>query len=150
MKVSRGEGSFYAINNPGKIVKKYIQYTIPESWRRYEDGTWLVHESKLVETVKLGYQVHGHVDYSDLPDDLQIKIAAQRKHARPTCEGVEPPFTDDYRTLYLHQDAPPFIVEAAWKSVLKNWHPDKAPDREQEFRRCKDAYERIKEKKEHH
>ncbi len=48
-----------------------------------------------------------------------------------------------YATLYLTKGAPPFMIEAAWKALAKHHHPDHNGDAE-DFRRCKEAYEVLK------
>lgn len=151
MKISAKNGTFYCISRPGKLVTHYIRYSIPTAWRRFDDGQWWVHESKLLNTIQLGFQVHGSVDYSIVDPNLKKQIDEQAKGWNYERDVRDVPAKVDlakcYEQLHLLSSAPDFVLEAAWKSIVKNLHPDKAPSREKEFRKYKEAYEIIKANK---
>lgn len=154
MKIGKGTDNYYPVYSPGKLPKKYIQYTIPVNKRRYEDGNWWVYESELLKLVQLGYQIHGHVDYSELPDELQMRIAQEKKNWRqvkqpPAKKRAISSLSEDYRTLHLQPSAPWYIVEAVWKALVKRVHPDRGGS-DAEFCKTKEAYDRIRDEQEKH
>jgi DnaJ-class molecular chaperone len=50
---------------------------------------------------------------------------------------------DPFAVLFLTRDAPVFMIEAAWKALARQHHPDLGGNTT-DFQRVKDAYEEIK------
>lgn len=147
MIVEPGEGRFYKLRRQPPQVTKVLKVAVPTLYRFFKDGTWFVHESYLLDVVKAGHQ-QGHVDYSALSDSWQIKIAMEKKywtHDTPKFEmNKGSSLSESYSTLYLTPDAPVAIVEAVWRALAKQHHPDKGGDAE-EFKKFSTAYHHIKE-----
>jgi hypothetical protein len=102
----------------------------PVSFRRYnsENRTWQVHLSKLPLVVGLARRYFSHVDYSSLPEWVQMLLAAS-KDAGPSWAGPKPQVSTEcvlepYTTLYLLPTAPWEVIQAAYKALATLNHPD--------------------------
>lgn len=134
---------FYAVSNLCKTTKRHIQ-SLNSSERFLKDGTWFVHESKIPELFQkakaTGY--HDVLDYDAAKSHLKDKIdqaLGKRKAVTPSFKQSN----SNYATLYLVDNAPIWAVDAVWKSLVKQKHPDVGGDSE-EFLNFKKAYEAIK------
>jgi curved DNA-binding protein CbpA len=60
-----------------------------------------------------------------------------------------PQVDDDFATLHLQADAPQPLVEAAYRSLAKLWHPDvnRDPAALARMQAINSAYERIRERR---
>jgi len=71
------------------------------------------------------------------------QIARKASEAFTGTEEMEVPEDSPYRVLGINPDAPDFLVRAAYKSLMKEYHPDgKNPD-EVMAMKINGAYERI-------
>ncbi len=135
-------GDFCRLEGGSSSVGKSISDLVPQKFRFYEDKTWYLHK-KFVTTV-LPYLIdkYGIIDVSALPPDMRAGIKAPG--ALPGKAAVVCP----YKTLWLQINAPACIIDAAWKAVIKNYHPDVGGDPEH-FLLLKSSYEEIKNGKKH-
>jgi hypothetical protein len=147
VKLSEGRGQFLVVENISGAILSYVNRYIPVKYRFFEDEKWYVHKDYMLPLAKLGYEKLGHIDYSELTPSAQMDIASAKANWRRGIDTeplivVEP---DPYETLFLTPDAPDYILEAVWKSMIAKHHPDKGGDPER-FLETKKAYERIKER----
>ena len=137
----------YLVTQICKTTKQYIIYKIPEH-KRYLDGSvWYVHSSELPALFKKAKdtKIHDTLDYKDLPPVIVEAIDFAVHNKKPS-KFVISPTISNHSVLHLTSDAPTFIVEAVWKAVLKNHHPDHGGDSDA-FLKYKEAYEAIKSKR---
>lgn len=117
MIITKGPRDFYKLMYVPVRAVKFLQYSVPDTHRYFEDHAWFVHEKYLED----------------------IKSLCDNTRADTT-----PSVSDDYSILHLRRTAPMVIVEAAWRALAKIHHPDRGGDPE-EFKRISAAYERIKD-----
>lgn len=128
-------------------VKEWLFALKPFTSRYYDEEirAWVVPLDRLHDVVRIGLYYAGQVDYSLLPLELQMGIAAEKAAWRtraklaPVVESTEEP----YSVMHLLPTAPKAIVDAAWKALARLHHPDMGGDEEQ-FKRISAAYEKIK------
>lgn len=135
--------------------KRFVAYVsagiTPSTYRKFDPSTkkWSVHESRLPLVVSFGKRCFGHVDYSSLPEDFQIRLVKVLENVRHT--GV---FIDTERTsspvgphavLFVLETAPWEVVLAAYKALALKTHPDHGGSVEA-FQRIQKAYEALKSK----
>lgn len=139
---------FVFVTSAHPKVRDWIMFSVKPTTHRYYDESiraWAVHVDHLFDLVKIGTFHSGRVDYSELPMDAQMAIAAQKAAWRTGAKlGVEKVETSDpYRVMHLLPSAPPAIVDSVFKALAKIHHPDKGGDPE-EMKKVNEAYERIK------
>lgn len=132
----------------------FIKYGLkPESYRRWNPDRrrWEVYCEKLLLVVSMGRRFFNHVDYSSLPERIQITIAKHAKEHADDCkksirttDGENP-----YQVLHLLPSAPFELVQSAYKTLAFLSHPDKGGDKDQ-FQRIDAAYRQLKKLKESH
>ena len=134
-------------------VKKFNAYYYwNRELRRYE-----VHISVLPNVVRTGKKYFSRVDYSSLPERLQIELVSalsepdsgqefwkKNNHSRRIYEAAktvknEGPFS----VLFLAEDAPSFLVKSVYRTLSLKHHPDQGGD-EEEFKKINAAYDEIK------
>lgn len=81
----------------------------------------------------------GHVCQYELPSDMQAKVDRDR----PTWKGQT-----SHSSLFLTPDAPDFMIEAAYKALVKVHHPDLGGDTVT-FKKIQKAYEELKNERKH-
>jgi hypothetical protein len=115
----------------------------PSGYRSYNKVSkkWSVHYSKLPMVVSWGRRHFAHVDYSALPDHLQIKIA-QMKEQQQFSGALREALRTPYDALYLVPGAPLEVVKAVYKVMAIKTHPDHGGSAEA-FRAVQEAYEAI-------
>ena len=149
-------GSFYKlIGLPSKALK-WLTYEVPIDCRYYqaEDniGYWYVHEDHLIEIIELAYKQLGAVNYSSVPNLVQMDIARAKENwvftgSKELKTRNKPTLEDAYRTLHLLPTAPGYLVSAVWKSLARVAHPDRGGNSEK-FRKYSEAYNLIKKESE--
>lgn len=116
MELKQGSGSwadwFYLVS-PDKRVLDYVRRSVPNTFRAFEDGRWYVH-TKFVKEVRQLMQSSGTITTEE----------------------------DPWALLHLRRGAPPAIINAVWRVLVKELHPDHGGD-PQEFIKVKTAYEQI-------
>jgi hypothetical protein len=129
---------FFVVSSPRQQMHEYIRFNIrPLSHRRYEDGCWIVHLSHLIAVVALG-EKYGFVDYSALPDELQLNLVMGK--SKTVIKSEYSPFA----VMHLLPTAPSAIVDAVYRALAKIHHPDVGGD-EETFKTIVEAYDRIKQ-----
>lgn len=116
----------------------------PASYRSYDKvlKKWSVHWSKIPMVVAWGRRHFSHVDYSALPDHLQIQIA-QMKEAQQFSSALRQALNTPYEELFLIPGAPLEVVKAAYKVMATKTHPDHPGGTAEAFRAVQEAYEAI-------
>lgn len=121
MELRRGTGQWvqwWEVVRPNAKVLEFLRRSIPSTFRTFvgESGrqTWYVHE-------KYADQVRQIMNSS-----VSTMIAGD----------------DPWAVLHLRPGAPRAIIDAVWKAMAKELHPDRGGDEEQ-FKRVKNAYEKL-------
>lgn len=97
----------------------------------------------------MGRRMFEHVDYSALPEDIQIQIVKRIKgetEARLNFSPQLTPASGPYAVLCVLPTAPWEVIEAAYKALAFMTHPDRGGAVE-DFQRIQIAYETLKTKK---
>jgi hypothetical protein len=154
MIVFPSSGNFYQLVNLSDIVQRWIRYDIPSEFRYFAPdensgvGYWYVHEKYLLNVIELAYKQTGTVDYSCLPDYLQMEVAKEKEFwtvNKPKFTAITKSMAlkDAYAQLYLLPHAPSVVVTSVWRSLARLSHPDQGGDPEL-FRKYSEAYDLIK------
>lgn len=123
----------------------------PLSFRRFNPDTkrWEVHASKIVTAVVAAKRYFDHVDYSSLPEEIQLRIAALNSTASRNFDPVtmgRPPATP-HEVLFVLPSAPWEVVRAAYKALVQIHHPDHGGEAER-FVEIHNAYEELRKARE--
>jgi hypothetical protein len=115
----------------------------PLSYRRWvgDRKSWEVHVSRLPRVVVVSRRYFDHVDYSELPGDLQIELVSRLKAFQEDTPVRVKPVTP-FEVLHLLPSAPTEVVKAAFKALALLHHPDRGGD-EELFKEINSAYETI-------
>ena len=150
MKVVPKDEKYIHVFSSHQSVVEYIKLIIPQNKRLFDSSTgcWVVHNKYTLPIVQLGYTKEGYVDYSSLPESIQIQIASEKKNwtrsssrAKVFSSGGDVK-TSAYATLFLQPDAPQCVVKAAYRALSKEHHPDRGGD-EEIFKQITKAYEDL-------
>lgn len=138
---------FFSVLGLTNRLTSFIRHSIPVKFRKWENGTWCVHVSKVYDVVQFAYEDTGYVNYSCLPPYLVSNIEADKKHWKQGSvrkEGKYSAVLDNgyYARLYLLPSAPLHVVKASYKALSKAHHPDAGGDQE-EFMKVQEAYTHI-------
>lgn len=117
----------------------------PYSFRRFDSVSkqWSVHINKLPMVVTIARRYFDHVDWSSLPEDIQIKLVSRIKsNVEDESFLYRRPDLGPYGVLYLLDMAPMEVVKASYKALVLKHHPDHGGDPE-EFRKVQEAYDEI-------
>jgi hypothetical protein len=139
------DDGFYCIESICKVMTKYIR-NLPDQERYKKDVEWFVHETQLPELFKRA-KATGHHD-TLLYDVAKPHVREKIDQALGKKRAISPSFqkaTGAYSLLHLVDNAPLWIVEAAWKAFVRHQHPDVGGDAEH-FIKVKSAYESLKER----
>jgi len=121
----------------------------PLSYRKYDRDSkkWSIHVSKLPLVIAFGKRFFAHVDYSALPEEIQIRLVqllqdgGYREDLGPgpaASAAVKTP----HQILYLLPTAPPAVVKASYRALASLHHPDHGGSSE-DFRAIQKAYDEI-------
>ncbi len=118
MELKKGIGEWlgwWEVIKPEKKVVEYLRRSVPPLYRQFDGPTarWYVHD-KFAESVK------------------------QMMYSSGSAKIEE----DPWAVLHLRPGAPPAIIQAVWRAMAKELHPDRGGDAE-EFKRVKAAYEKL-------
>lgn len=129
----------------------FVRYSLtPTSYRQWNTRKrgWEIHISKLAQVVAVAKKYFECVDYSSLPESMQIELVAKlsvfkeasvppKESSVPLAKSITP-----YNVLYLLPNAPMEVVRAAYKALAFMSHPDKGGDPEV-FKKITKAFEEI-------
>jgi len=120
MELKKGTGqwaNWWEVVRPNARVLEFVRRSIPSTFRTFagESGShrWYVHD-KFADQVRQMMNSSGTTTVGD----------------------------DPWAILHLRPGAPRVIIDAAWKALAKELHPDRGGDEEQ-FKRVKSAYEKL-------
>lgn len=141
-----GKAPFYMLSITPKRVLDFVKYSVKPTHRFYENGGWHLHKDFLGAVVQMAISSKEYVDYSSLPDDIQIEIALKKGQQTRTLttSDAPPTLTSLYAELHLLPSAPESVVKAAYKALVSIYHPDKGGDNEK-FLKITEAYKKIVE-----
>lgn len=110
-----GWAGWWAVIKPEKRVVEYLRRGVPQVYRQFDGDTscWYVHD-KYAESVKQMMYSSGGAKIDE----------------------------DPWAVLHLRPGAPPAIIQAVWRAMAKELHPDRGGDPE-EFKRVTAAYEKL-------
>jgi hypothetical protein len=115
----------------------------PLSYRHWDGEQWRVHLSKLPLLVSYARRYFHHVDYSGLPEWVQMVIAKGTEGSKVT---PSPSLRlSPYEVLHLLPSAPHEVVKAAYKALAFLHHPDRGGDPEV-FKEIHNAFLELEEK----
>jgi len=123
----------------GKLLTA-VRYGVKANYREYNAKThvWSVHLSWLSWLVHLSRSYGYEVNYGALPMEWQLLAAGANLLA--DMQGLdESPFAK----LFLLDDAPLTVVQAAYRALSKVYHPDIAGGNPERFREISAAYKAI-------
>jgi hypothetical protein len=153
MIVTSSSNDFYRLQNVPSSAAQWLRYEVPSLYRfhqKEEDtGYWYVHKDHLLDIIQLVYKETGYVDYSALPEALQMQIAQEKVSWKQSTKEFHitkkvDSISESYAVLHLLPSAPAAIVKGVWRLLAQQHHPDKGGDSE-EFKRYSAAYQRIKD-----
>lgn len=125
-----GKRGFYKVEGYPPSFDRTIRYKVPAQERLQSDGSWFVKE-KYVSTVLTEASKEG-ITFTTIGFEPDVKVIPNTSLT-----------TDDpYAILHLQPTAPECVVQAAWKALARQLHPDTGGDPDA-FVRAKQAYERI-------
>ena len=125
------------------LIKRLVK---PASYARFntKHRRWEVHAQKLGVILPTALRLFDHVDWSDLPEFLQISIL-QAVGSSSASPGMSAVYEEEspYDTLYLKRTAPMYVVKAVYKVLARETHPDHGGSAE-DFMAVSTAYNQIK------
>lgn len=142
--VGDAEDSFYHVDNLCSHTTRYIR-NLASHERFLKDGKWWVHETHLPDLFKKAKTTGYHEVLSY--DSASVHVREKIREALGKKRVVSPSFkktTGAHALLHIAEDAPTWIIEAAWKAFVKHKHPDVGGDSDH-FVKVKFAYESLKE-----
>lgn len=118
----------------------------PLQYRRWvkTKNQWQIHKEKLPLVVHFGRRFFHYVDYSSLPEMLQIWIVSKIEDGGWSAEPAVPVHQTPYQVLHLLPTAPQVVVKAAYKALVSMYHPDHGGDPDA-FRAVQEAYEELRQ-----
>ncbi len=128
--------------------KRFVAYVNqgvkPISRRKFNVTTrqWEVHVVYIPQVVAAGKRYFDHVDYSELPENEQIRIVQSTSEYKSRPRMRARPSVAPHAVLFVTVDAPPEVVKAAYRALAQKYHPDHGGDAE-EFRRVDAAYKEL-------
>lgn len=117
MDLKQGEGTWkdwWYLVSPDKRVLDFVRRSVPTTYRVFADNRWYVHTKHVADVRQL------------MTSNGTLSAAEE----------------DPWAVLHLRRDAPPAIINAVWRVLAKELHPDCGGD-PQQFIRVKAAYEKI-------
>jgi hypothetical protein len=139
------ETNFCRLDHP--YNKRFVDWlgkgVRPTSYRRYESGHWYVHTKRLPQVVAMGRRYFGHVDYSSLPELMQIQLVKQLEGFNSTTTTLSPSAVGPHAVLFVLEGAPWEVIEAAYKALALKTHPDRG-GRTEDFQKVQRAFEELK------
>jgi len=129
-------------------LKSFLSTSIPQSNRTWfsKKSCWVIVPDSLPDVIAFSRHLFNQIESSSLPINYQkiIQDVLQDNYNKSKNKvKIDKKFNSKYSQLYLLDSAPNFVVKAAYKALVKHYHPDgDNPDLEK-FRSVKDAYENI-------
>jgi hypothetical protein len=134
-----------------KRFDEFVRFGVaPTSYRKWSNDKkcWEVHITKLPPVVLVAKRLFDRVDWSELPEDLQIdlvsKLISEASASASRGFQAKKPVLSPYEALYLLPTAPMEVVKAAYRALAFIYHPDRGGDAEA-FKDITKAYEEIVE-----
>jgi hypothetical protein len=131
-------------------TKRFVSYLrgLESRYRKFDPATktWLVHESLLVAVILVAKKYFSVVDCTDLPSRFQDRYERHRSSTEGRESSQASTTQEAYSKLHLLSTAPMSVVDAVYKALAMEKHPDRGGSTV-EFQELSAAYAQIKEKK---
>lgn len=143
-----GDSKFCWLDHP--YNKRFVDWVSggirPTSYRHYNGDTrkWSVHMKRLHLVVAMGRKHFDHVDYSELPEPIQIQIVKWLEDLKRSGSVMAPLAVGPHAVLFVLETAPWEVVKAAYKALALMAHPDQGGS-DEDFRRIHEAYKELKD-----
>ena len=125
----------------------YIQGRIKPKNRVWSKNTncWVVTPEVIGKVVYFSSIYFDEVNYFSLPPTLQEVVKEHLRDKKFTLQPTPTPQESNFHKLFLTEDAPLFLVRAAYKSLAKHYHPDNQDTGDKDrFMEISTAYKYIK------
>lgn len=140
MKFVHHQKRAWRLEKPSVTALEYLRRSVPKThWHREED-TWYVDLKYVVPVAQIQIASGGVLDPSELPDYERKQV--EEYAAKHRTKSVSTITGDAYAVLHLLPNAPRVIVDAAWKALAREHHPDRGGDIDV-FKQYQAAYDRI-------
>ena len=122
-------------------LDNYIQSRMESRSRVWSKSSncWVITPDVIEKIAAVGSPYFDEIKYFSLPPHLQKKVKkfiAQKSKTKDRKES-------DHSVLYLLEEAPPFLIKAAYKALAGHYHPDKETGNKEKFLAVSEAYKRI-------
>lgn len=145
------DSDFHPLSYPyNKRFSDHLKFGIfPISYRIWDNtkSRWKVHVSKIPETVIIAKRYFDYIDYSALPEEIQIEIVEcvekhnKRKYKQQKIK--KDVVSSPHESLFVLKTAPHEVIRAAYKALAIKYHPDHGGD-PKKFREIQEAWEKLK------
>jgi hypothetical protein len=134
---------FVLISYPSTDLKSYIYFKVDDCDKKVAFGEFHVSLSCLPNLLKFAKttKFHANIVYDNLTGEKARAVV--RSVLNPNRRFLVTQAPTDYSLLHLTDDAPPYIVDAAYKALVAKTHPDVGGSPER-FMEIQQAYERVK------
>ena len=143
MKFVHARKKSYKLEKPSVAALEYVRRSVPSTHKYFDNegaGTWYIDLKYTVPVGQVQLSSQANLDYSELPEFERKKLDEYSRKASPTQLNVNA--TDSYSILHLLPSAPRVIVDAAWKALAREHHPDRGGNTEV-FQKYQAAYDHI-------
>jgi len=142
------DSSFIELQFPrNERFNHFVRYGIrPTAYRRWNGRCWEIHRNRLFVAVSMGKKYFDQVDWSSLPEGLQIALVRfLEKHNRPGAVSLVEEPQDPHEVLFVLPEAPWEVIQAAYKALALLQHPDRPGGTKEQFQRLSAAYETLRQ-----
>ena len=120
------------------LFQKQI-FLVPVHYRKkVPGGIFSVHKDYVIQLLEVGYRLFKDVDLTSLPEDVKHKC-----ESFVSIEESNAP-KSSFSVLFLTEDVPRFLLDAVFRILAKQCHPDVGGDPEK-FKLYREAYNECKE-----
>lgn len=117
--------------------------SLPPHFRTWNPKSkcWVIVPEILNKIVSYSRHLFTRIDSSSLPVRHQTIVQRALQGLKDNSSIKNEP-NSPYATLYVTQNAPKFVIKAAYKALAFQYHPDRGGNSE-EFQRVREAYDKI-------
>tara|TARA_R100000664_G_C2740089_1_gene128697 strand:+ start:913 stop:1380 length:468 start_codon:yes stop_codon:yes gene_type:complete len=128
-------------------MDNYIHSRLQPKDRTWSKATscWVVTPDVIEDITYIAEEYFDEIKYFSLPPHLQKKVNKFKRKKSWTKGKVEKaPNLNPFDKLFLKENAPSFLIKAAYKSLAAHYHPDKETGNKEKFIEITEAYKKIK------